>query len=344
MLQLCVCVCVCASALVCVCLDVGIAVAPLFSLESVLIKKDWFYSVCLRGTCCTANMFWSNAAMRGTRCGRTLSNTCLFTHSRQKQFYRLFTKCSEAGNLRHPCNVRDPNATRLISEIQSCPCDLHLRSHFAVRSFLEKPNFFFKVWSFISRWWQLNDKPVWRLSETMCCMFLRGCLLLLLSSNPKNLCVYVCVCVWVCVLVLAPKLGPAWVFNQRSEVIFGKWGHFGWSSLCCQDFWGLRLCFGVRVRVRHLALVRAEARKCHMSMSVLTKTAIQTCVCVYVCAFVCVFNLHLLKVIMTLVMKYIYSFICFSIHQTDFSVTSLLDLHKVWRKMLKRQTFPCKTQ
>ncbi len=49
----------------------------------------------------------------------------------------------------------------------------------------------------------------------------------------------VCVCVCVCVLVLAPQWGPVW-----GPV---KWGHFGWSSLCCQAFWGLRLGFRVRV-------------------------------------------------------------------------------------------------
>ncbi len=31
----------------CVCLNVGVAVALLSSLESVLIKKDWFYSKCV---------------------------------------------------------------------------------------------------------------------------------------------------------------------------------------------------------------------------------------------------------------------------------------------------------
>lgn len=43
MLRLRVSACVC----VCACLDVGVAVALLSSLESVLIKKDWFYSKCV---------------------------------------------------------------------------------------------------------------------------------------------------------------------------------------------------------------------------------------------------------------------------------------------------------
>lgn len=72
-----------------VCLDVGVAVALLSSQESVLIKKDWFYSVCPRGTCCTANKFGSKAAMRGTRCGWTLSNTLFFTHCLTKEFFAV---------------------------------------------------------------------------------------------------------------------------------------------------------------------------------------------------------------------------------------------------------------
>ncbi len=58
------------------------------------------------------------------------------------------------------------------------------------------------------------------------------------------------VCVCVCLLVLAPQWGPAWVFPQRSDFIFGKWVYFGRSSLCCKTFWGFRLGFRVRIKLR----------------------------------------------------------------------------------------------
>lgn len=35
---------------------------------------------------------------------------------------------------------------------------------------------------------------------------------------------YVCVCVSVYALVLATYWGPKQAFNQKNEVIFGKWG------------------------------------------------------------------------------------------------------------------------
>ncbi len=87
------------------------------------------------------------------------------------------------------------------------------------------------------------------LSAVLTCAHVRVCVFQFLSCVVVYCMLWffvcsVCMCSSTCTLVRTSAS------NQRSEVICGKCGHFGRSSLCYQAFGEFRLGSNVRVRIK----------------------------------------------------------------------------------------------
>lgn len=107
--------CVCISECARVCLNVGVAVALLSSLESILIKKDWFCSKREpEGSRLHCKHVLKQSSHGGSLVGWTLSSTLFLKYSHEKSSVQYWKKVLYArviavkpGLLNIPLRARD---------------------------------------------------------------------------------------------------------------------------------------------------------------------------------------------------------------------------------------------
>lgn len=105
---------------VCACLDVGIAVALLFTMESFLIKKDWFLQCVPEGNLLHSKQALKQGSHEGNEVWLEVFKYSFSYTLKKKKFLNsnirrvLISLYSEAGVLKNPSVARDLRWTRLI--------------------------------------------------------------------------------------------------------------------------------------------------------------------------------------------------------------------------------------